>query len=228
MSDESYPERIIRSTPVAIAAAVVDIAAFVSLTLSDAVRGWVKAHPLLIVVAGLLIILSLVVLTNRLARSRAHLQAEVQVKNAKITDLEARLHPTVRDRENFDRLLSEFPANTGTIPFLENFPGKQWKDKQATPIHGFPVAWRYEFFDDPIVQDSFNTFREKVRDLSDWLGGEGFPHLSKEGTSGLPAPHEFQGGYKEFAAVRDRGQRLAHVVVAARLEVEKVGRSRGL
>ncbi|NEA34991.1 hypothetical protein [Streptomyces sp. SID13031] len=228
MSNESYPERIVRSTPVAIAAAVVDIAAFFSLVLSSSIRSWVKTHPLHVAITGLLIILTLVFLTNRLAQSRATLRAESLAKAHEISDLKTRLHPTPRDKEKFERLLGEFPMNTGTIPFLETFPGKQWQNEYMLPIFGFLQAWRYEEFDDAVTQKAFSAFREKVQKLSSWFASEGFPHSTQTGISELPAPHEFEGGYDEFFEVREKGERLAQTVVEGRLEIERIGRQRGL
>lgn len=168
---------------------------------------------------------------------RLHHQEEVRTKDNVIADLERRLHPTQRDRDLFTEVLGLLPWETGTMVWLDGvFSAKKWSDQDSRVLYGFDGHWRERFMDDPLAQEAFESLMAAIRDLTQWMAGEGSPddNYNRNRTSDQPWTYsiadgdERSGGWREFDRVREDGIRLARRVIEERRHFEVVGRQRGL
>ena len=81
------------------------------------------------------------------------LTGEIAQRDKDIRELNERLFPTNRDKQQFFRILDELPLEKGPLWWLNNsFNSKIWTDTEIKPFHEFRHEWEYKGFDDPQVQ----------------------------------------------------------------------------
>lgn len=163
-----------------------------------------------------------------LSTDRENLLSELEVARARISSLETPA-PTDRDRRLFKRLIEEWPWNGGTLWWLENaFNAKTWSSSTASQVVVFADVERETFFDNPVVDASFQDFKKACDALSRWLTFESYPHPANWDLQQVPDGSDRAGGWPEFQALRDQGMQLSNSVIEARRELEHMGRSHGL
>lgn len=220
------------------ATAAVAVIGFVSAVLTIVafavpdLRNWLLTHAALawILCLGLLIVVGLL-----LIRRDAINQRLLEAKKLNV-DLEARLHPTARDKQQFADLIAAWGPRERLMAWLNfTFNARTWTRADATPFYEWVGAWEDRFFDDEEFQAAFEIFLGHVVALRNWMSLNAA--VDNERSRGLTGDNlvysvadgdEREGGWSAFNRLREEA--MAHVQAIFELEpgLEKLGRRRGL
>lgn len=169
--------------------------------------------------------------TKSLERVEAELhelQESAERARLRIAELETPA-PTRRDQELFDRIITEWPWNEGSIWWLDEvFNGKSWSSETASQVVNYATLERETYFDNPVVDEVYQKFKSACNEMSIWLTLKSFPNRDNGDLQEIPDGYSRAGGWPEFDAERAEGRELGYKVVDARRKLEEVGRLKGL
>jgi hypothetical protein len=162
---------------------------------------------------------------------------EVRRLKEAVKDLERRLYPTERDKQQFQELMDAWPWDEGFLPWLNHgFNARRWTSTDTDALFAFVENWRERFFDDPVMPNAYKEFLATLSALTTWMALNGFAEtVSASSPDGdrstiytVPDGNERPGGWPEFTALRDEALALATRIFELRRPLEETGRARGL